>query len=154
MARHRRATTKSLERRCARCPGDPPRRPIECPLLTALNSPTRPGAAITAAQKRTSNESAVAGAEQVTEVTYPNFDNLCCESVRPTTAAHESFAQRKALSSACIPGRTRAADTVEAFGWLIFIEAIILMLSPSFAAPLPQLPALVPQSADYLRLVA
>ena len=45
MARHRRATTKSLERRCARCPGDRPRRPIECPLLTALNSPTRPLAA-------------------------------------------------------------------------------------------------------------
>ena len=54
MARHRRATTKSLERRCARCPGDRPRRPIECPLLTALNSPTRPLPVTQTFEKRTS----------------------------------------------------------------------------------------------------
>ena len=40
------------------------------------------------------------------------------------------------------------------FGWLIFVESVILMLAPHFAAELLHLPALVPQGANYLRLVA
>ena len=50
--------------------------------------------------------------------------------------------------------QTRAAKSVEVFGWLILVEAVILMLSPQFAAQLLHLPALVPQGANYLRLVA
>ena len=51
-------------------------------------------------------------------------------------------------------GQTRAAKSVEVFGWLIFVESVILMLAPHFAAELLHLPALVPQGANYLRLVA
>lgn len=52
------------------------------------------------------------------------------------------------------PGQSRAAWTVEMFGWLILIESVVLMLAPHFAAALLQLPPLVPQGANYLRLVA
>jgi hypothetical protein len=52
------------------------------------------------------------------------------------------------------PGQTRAAKSVEVFGWLIFVESVILMLAPHWAADLLNLPALVPQGANYLRLVA
>jgi hypothetical protein len=51
-------------------------------------------------------------------------------------------------------GQTRAAKSVEVFGWLILVESLILMLSPQFAAQLLHLPELVPQGANYLRLVA
>jgi hypothetical protein len=51
-------------------------------------------------------------------------------------------------------GQTRAAKSVEVFGWLIFVESVILMLAPHWAAELLHLPALVPQAANYLRLVA
>ena len=51
-------------------------------------------------------------------------------------------------------GQTRAAKSVEVFGWLIFVESVILMLAPHFVAELLHLPALVPQGANYLRLVA
>ena len=47
-------------------------------------------------------------------------------------------------------GQTRAAKSVEVFGWLIFAESVILMLAPHWAAELLHLPALVPQGANYL----
>jgi hypothetical protein len=50
--------------------------------------------------------------------------------------------------------QTRAAKTVEAFGWLILAEAFLLMFAPHFAAALLNLPPLVPQGANYLRLAA
>jgi hypothetical protein len=52
------------------------------------------------------------------------------------------------------PIQTRAARSVEAFGWLIFAEAIVLMFAPHFAAALLHLPPLEPQGANYLRLAA
>jgi hypothetical protein len=50
--------------------------------------------------------------------------------------------------------QTRAAKTVEAFGWLILAEGTVLMFAPHFAATLLHLPALEPQGANYLRLAA
>jgi uncharacterized protein YjeT (DUF2065 family) len=50
--------------------------------------------------------------------------------------------------------QTRAAKTVEAFGWLILAEGIVLMLAPHFVAALLHLPALEPQGTNYLRLAA
>jgi hypothetical protein len=50
--------------------------------------------------------------------------------------------------------QTRAAKTVEAFGRLILAEGAVLMFAPHFAAALLHLPALEPQGANYLRLVA
>ena len=38
-------------------------------------------------------------------------------------------------------GQTRAAKSVEVFGWLILVESVILMLAPHFAAELLHLPA-------------
>ena len=38
---------------------------------------------------------------------------------------------RRLLNAA---GQTRAAKSVEVFGWLIFVESVILMLVPHFAA--------------------
>ncbi|HTN47812.1 MAG TPA: hypothetical protein VMK32_00105 [Burkholderiaceae bacterium] len=50
--------------------------------------------------------------------------------------------------------QTRAARSVEAFGWLILVESIVLMFAPHFVAALLHLPALEPQGANYLRLAA
>jgi hypothetical protein len=50
--------------------------------------------------------------------------------------------------------QTRAARSVEAFGWLILAEGAVLMLVPHFVAALLHLPALEPQGANYLRLAA
>ena len=50
--------------------------------------------------------------------------------------------------------RGRTAFTVEAFGWLILIEATIILIAPYFTASVLQLPPLQPQGADYLRLAA
>jgi hypothetical protein len=50
--------------------------------------------------------------------------------------------------------QTRAAKSVEAFGWLILAEGIVLMIAPHFSAALLHLPALEPQGANYLRLAA
>jgi uncharacterized protein YjeT (DUF2065 family) len=50
--------------------------------------------------------------------------------------------------------QTRAAKTVEAFGWLILAEGIVLMLAPHCVAALLHLPALEPQGTNYLRLAA
>ena len=52
------------------------------------------------------------------------------------------------------PVQTRAAKSVEVFGWLILAESIVLMIAPHFSAALLNLPALEPQGANYLRLVA
>ncbi len=50
--------------------------------------------------------------------------------------------------------QTRAAKTVEAYGWLMLAESLVLLISPHFVAALLHLPALEPQGANYLRLVA
>lgn len=50
--------------------------------------------------------------------------------------------------------RGRTALTVEVFGWLILIEATIILFAPHFTASVLQLPPLQPQGADYLRLAA
>ena len=52
------------------------------------------------------------------------------------------------------PFQTRAAKSVEAFGWLILAEGIALMFAPHFAAALLHLPVLETQGANYLRLTA
>jgi hypothetical protein len=49
-------------------------------------------------------------------------------------------------------GQSYAAQTVEVFGWLIFIEGLALLLVPHFVAGLLQLPPLEVQGANYLRL--
>ena len=53
-----------------------------------------------------------------------------------------------------VPEQSRAARTVELFGWLMLIESLILMFAPHFSAAVLHLPPLVPQGANYLRLVA
>jgi len=49
--------------------------------------------------------------------------------------------------------RSRAAKTVEAFGWLILLEGTSVVLLPSIAVSLLQLPPLVVQAENYFRLV-
>jgi uncharacterized protein YjeT (DUF2065 family) len=51
------------------------------------------------------------------------------------------------------PGQSRAAKTVEVFGWLILIEGSAVILFPRFAASALHLPALVQQGENYFRLV-
>lgn len=53
-----------------------------------------------------------------------------------------------------VPEQSRAARTVELFGWLMLIESLILMFAPHFSAAVLHLPPLEPQGANYLRLVA
>jgi hypothetical protein len=50
-------------------------------------------------------------------------------------------------------GRTRAAKTVEVFGWLILFEGTIVLFAPHFAASLTHIPPLSEQAANYFRLV-
>jgi hypothetical protein len=50
-------------------------------------------------------------------------------------------------------GQSRAAKTVEVFGWLILVEGISVVLFPSLAATLLHLPPLVEQGENYFRLV-
>jgi hypothetical protein len=50
------------------------------------------------------------------------------------------------------PGRSRTALTVELFGWLILLEAPIMILAPQFAASLLRLPALDAPAVNYFRL--
>jgi len=50
-------------------------------------------------------------------------------------------------------GQGHPARTVELFGWLIFVESIVLFLAPHFAAAILHLPALSLQAANYFRLV-
>ena len=49
-------------------------------------------------------------------------------------------------------GQSRAAKTVEAFGWLILFEGVSIVLAPHFIASLLHLPALAEQAANYFRL--
>jgi hypothetical protein len=49
-------------------------------------------------------------------------------------------------------GQSRAAKTVEVFGWLISGEAILIMFAPHVVASILHLPALVEQGANYFRL--
>ena len=51
-------------------------------------------------------------------------------------------------------GQSRAARTVELFGWLILIEGPIIVFAPHFAAALLHLPPLTEQGANFFRLVA
>ena len=51
------------------------------------------------------------------------------------------------------PGQSRAARTVELFGWLIFLEGPIMLLAPHFAATVLHLPALNEQAANYFRIL-
>jgi hypothetical protein len=49
--------------------------------------------------------------------------------------------------------QSRAAKTVELFGWLILLESLVLFVAPHFAASLLHLPVLSEQAANYVRLV-
>ena len=51
-------------------------------------------------------------------------------------------------------GQSRAARTVELFGWLILIEAPIILLAPHFSAAVLHMPPLTEQGANFFRLVA
>ncbi len=51
------------------------------------------------------------------------------------------------------PKQSRAAKTVEVFGWLILIEGSVVLLLPHFVAALLHLPALGEQGQNYFRLV-
>ena len=51
------------------------------------------------------------------------------------------------------PGQSRAAKTVEVFGWLILLEGSVVLLFPGFAAALIDLPVLPQQAENYFRLV-
>ena len=48
--------------------------------------------------------------------------------------------------------RRRAAKTVEAFGWLVLVEGVVVLLAPHHVVSLLQLPPLVEQGANYFRL--
>jgi hypothetical protein len=49
-------------------------------------------------------------------------------------------------------GQTRAARSVEAFGWLDLILGTVILLAPSWVASVLHLPPLTAQGANYLRL--
>jgi len=49
-------------------------------------------------------------------------------------------------------GQSRAAKTVEAFGWLILIEGSAMLFAPHFVALVLHLPSLAEQAANYFRL--
>ena len=49
-------------------------------------------------------------------------------------------------------GQTRAARSVEAFGWLDMLLGILILIAPYWTAWILQLPALTDQGANYLRL--
>lgn len=49
--------------------------------------------------------------------------------------------------------QSRAAKTVEMFGWLILIEGPMFLLFPNFVASVLYLPPLVEQGPNYFRLV-
>ena len=50
-------------------------------------------------------------------------------------------------------GQSRAAKTVEVFGWLILFEGGTILLAPHLVAWLLHIPPLVEQAANYFRLV-
>jgi len=49
-------------------------------------------------------------------------------------------------------GQSRAAKTVEAFGWLILIEGFAMLFVPHFVSSVLHLPPLGEQAANYFRL--
>lgn len=49
--------------------------------------------------------------------------------------------------------RSRAAKTVEAFGWLILIEGGIILLAPHFVATVLHMPPLAAQAANFFRMM-
>ncbi len=51
------------------------------------------------------------------------------------------------------PSRTRAARSVQWFGWIDFLLGAIILFAPEWVASLLHLPALTVQGANYLRLV-
>ncbi len=51
------------------------------------------------------------------------------------------------------PGQSRTARTIELFGWLIFLEAPVMMLAPDWAVSLLHLPPLNEQAENYFRIL-
>ncbi len=51
-------------------------------------------------------------------------------------------------------GQSRAARTVELFGWLILVEGSIILFAPHFAATFLHMPPLTEQGSNFFRLVA
>ena len=49
--------------------------------------------------------------------------------------------------------QSRSAKTVEAFGWLILVEGIIVLFAPHFAVSVLAIPSLGAETANYFRLV-
>ena len=64
------------------------------------------------------------------------------------TASHALFTR---LISA--EGQSRAARSVEVFGWAILFEGTVMLFAPHFVAALLHMPALVGQGADYFRMM-
>jgi hypothetical protein len=50
-------------------------------------------------------------------------------------------------------GQSQAAKTVEAFGWLILIEGMVMVFAPHFVASVLHLPPLSEQAANYFRVI-
>jgi hypothetical protein len=48
--------------------------------------------------------------------------------------------------------QSRAAKTVEVFGWLILVEGAIILFAPTFVASVLHLPALTQQGENFFRL--
>jgi hypothetical protein len=51
------------------------------------------------------------------------------------------------------PEQSRAAKTVEIYGWIIFIEGGLLLLFPDFMARVMHFAPLTPQASGFLRLI-
>jgi hypothetical protein len=51
------------------------------------------------------------------------------------------------------PEQSRAAKTVEIYGWIIFVEGGLLLLFPGFMATLMHFGPLTSQSSGFLRLI-
>src|SRR5215470_1604380 len=51
------------------------------------------------------------------------------------------------------PEQSRAAKTVEIYGWIIFLEGGLLLLFPHFMASLMRFAPLTPQASGFLRLI-
>jgi hypothetical protein len=49
--------------------------------------------------------------------------------------------------------RSRAAKTVEVFGWLILVEGSLMLIAPRLAESVLQLPSFIEQGEHYFRLV-
>lgn len=49
--------------------------------------------------------------------------------------------------------RTKSGKTVEMFGWLIYVEGLVILFAPYFVASLLHLPDLNEQAGNFFRLV-